>query len=120
MICFMLVFYMKYRYIKLLVKDEALSQINPFKMLWEKLPSSHQFRSPRAESPSMVQPSEQPIINSSFEGVHWAAWGAAELLQQAGCRHHPGTLKLKQEIDWASWKSKIITEGLVDRVKQNY
>ena len=25
-----------------------------------------------------------------------------------------------QDIDWDSWKSRIITEGLVDKVKNNY
>jgi hypothetical protein len=67
-----------------------------------------------------VDPSQLALQPPRLQGLSRATLQPARLLQQAGLGHHQGTPFPRQPIDFASWKSKIITKNLVDSVKTNF
>jgi len=67
-----------------------------------------------------VEQTQQPFQSTNLKSLSGTAVQPLRLLQPPSDRHHQGTHCSTQPIDFASWKSKIITKGLVDAVQKNY
>lgn len=67
-----------------------------------------------------MEQTQQPVQSSSLKGLSRSAIKFVRLLQPPSDWHHQSTHNDTQPIDFAAWKSKIITKGLVDSVQKNY
>ena len=117
--------YLNYAYqlhllLQILIHNEKVHKVDSLQDFWPKHTTRLQPRGQWPTTEELEQQTQQSLHHAGLQSVPRPTRRIGQLLQQSCGWLHQGPYSLTQPINWSEWSGRIITEGLVERVKNNY